>query len=85
MYEKNNSFSRSEYIKSRKGPGTLSIYCQDLHEPVLIIPLDISMALDLHRGRAWVGFTAATGNNSWQVHDILTWTFTSLRLDTVYY
>lgn len=29
--------------------------------------------------RAFVGFTAATGDNVWQVHDVLAWHFTQLR------
>ena len=51
-------------------------------EPVLIIPINISNILKVNDGRkAWVGFTAATGVDTWQTHDIHRWDFTSLRLD----
>jgi len=33
------------------------------------------------RSRAWVGFTAATGNAVWQTHDILSWEFLQTRQD----
>ena len=35
--------------------------------------------------RAFVGFTAATGESMWQVHDILSWDFIALREDPPYY
>ena len=41
--------------------------------------------LALNHGRAWAGFTSATGFNTWQVHDILEWNFQSLRQDKAYY
>jgi hypothetical protein len=49
--------------------------------PVLVTPvhLPILLGLDETHGRAWVGFTAATGADVWQVHDVLAWHFTSLR------
>ena len=51
-------------------------------EPSLTIPIKLSSILALRHGRkAWVGFTSATGVDSWQTHDILRWSFTSLRLD----
>ena len=37
------------------------------------------LGLDQTHGRAWVGFTAATGADVWQTHDVLGWHFTSLR------
>jgi hypothetical protein len=64
-----------------KGLGLLKVYCQSLHEPVLIVPLHMRGTLNVHRGRAWVGFTASTGQDTWQTHDILKWTFMSLRLE----
>jgi len=62
--------------------GLLKVFCQSFHEPVLIVPLDLGGTLNLHRGRAWVGFTASTGQDTWQTHDILKWAFRSLRMDT---
>ena len=42
-------------------------------------PLDLGSLLKLHHGRAWVGFTAATGAATWQVHDVLAWQWQSSR------
>ncbi len=66
------------------GLGLLHIYCQNMNEndPVLTVPLHLSKTLKLNRGRAWVGFTAATGEETFQVHDVLNFTFSSLRLDS---
>jgi hypothetical protein len=33
--------------------------------------------------RAYIGFTASTGDSVWQVHDVLAWHFTQLREDWV--
>lgn len=57
-------------------PGTFSVYLDDMERPVLRVPLDIGSALALEDGRAWVGFTAATGGGC-QTHDLLSWSFTS--------
>lgn len=63
------------------GLGSLSIFIDDLSEPIIITPLDLDSLLDLHHGRAWVGATASTGLEIWQTHDVLAWNFTSLRMD----
>ena len=63
------------------GLGLLHIYCQNMNDPVLTVPLHLSKTLKLNRGRAWVGFTSATGEETFQVHDVLNFTFSSLRLD----
>ena len=49
--------------------------------PLLAVPCDLDQLLSLGRtqGRAWVGFTAATGDDIWEQHDILAWHFSSLR------
>ncbi|CAM9677875.1 unnamed protein product, partial [Laminaria digitata] len=65
-----------------RGIGILSVYVGNLHEPCLIVPLNLEETLHLHHGRAFVGFTAATGRDTWQVHDVLRWSFSSLRQDT---
>ena len=57
-------------------PGTLSIYLDDLSTPSLSVPIELGSTLDLDLGRAFVGFTAATGGG-WNNHDILDWTFTN--------
>lgn len=60
--------------------GLLSVYIQDLHHrPVLTVPLHLAAVLKLNRGRAWVGFTASTGQEIFQAHDIHSWQFQSLR------
>ncbi|GMH88168.1 hypothetical protein TL16_g11079 [Triparma laevis f. inornata] len=66
------------------GMGTLQVYVENLVDPVLVVPLNLDATINLNHGRAWVGFTSATGFNSWQVHDILEWRFKSLREDKSY-
>ena len=63
------------------GLGLLQIFVGNLADPVLIVPLSLEETLHLNHGRSWVGFTSATGLNTWQVHDLLDWHFTSLRHD----
>lgn len=67
------------------GLGMLRVFCNDLREPVLIVPLNLASTLQLNGGRAYVGFTAATGEESWQAHDILNWKFSSYRMDSEYF
>lgn len=64
-----------------EGLGLLHIYCQNMNDPILTVPLHLSKTLKLNRGRAWVGFTASTGDETYQVHDVLDFTFSSLRYD----
>jgi hypothetical protein len=54
-------------------PGTLSVFVDDL--VTLTVSLDLGGTLDLDNGRAWVGFTAGTGE-AYENHDILSWSFT---------
>lgn len=61
------------------GMGTLKVFVDDMLTPVLVVPLNLDGTLELEHGRGWVGFTAATGTRTWQTHDILSWSFTSLR------
>jgi Legume lectin domain. len=63
------------------GMGLLTVYIEDLNRPVLSVPLNLSDMLQLNHGRAWVGFTASTGQDAFQVHDIYSWQFHSLRKD----
>ena len=67
------------------GLGMLRVYCNDLREPVLIVPLNLAATLNLDGGRAFVGFTAATGEDTWQAHDVVEWKFSSYRMDSEYY
>ncbi|OQS06188.1 hypothetical protein THRCLA_01760 [Thraustotheca clavata] len=73
----------SQYLDSGNwsvnGLGCLSIELNNL--TVLSVPLHIDQVVQLTTGgRAFLGFTGATGASTWQVHDILNWTFNSLRI-----
>lgn len=52
--------------------GTLAIFVDDLSEPVLVVPVNLANTLELDNGRAWLGFTAATGE-AVDNHEILSW------------
>jgi len=67
------------------GMGTLQVFLDDLSTPALVVPLNLAGTLALTHGRARVGFTAATGEDTWQAHDILDWEFTQLREDPPYH
>jgi hypothetical protein len=62
-----------------EGFGLLSVYINDLDRPLLVTPLNLGATLGLDSGRAWVGFTAATGTQMWQAHEITQWSFSALR------
>ena len=51
---------------------TLSVFVDDLLTPLISIPLNLSVLLDLPHTMAYVGFTASTGYR-FQNHDILKW------------
>jgi glucose/arabinose dehydrogenase len=56
-------------------PGVLFVFVDDLQTPRVAAPLDLATTLPLDQGRAWVGFTAATGGAA-QNHDIRSWSLT---------
>ncbi|RHY37295.1 hypothetical protein DYB34_004908 [Aphanomyces astaci] len=60
------------------GVGCLQVTVDD--RTGLSVPLHLDNTLDLTGGRAFVGFTAATGAAAWQAHDILSWQWESLRM-----
>ena len=63
------------WLYASGGIGALSVYV-DLLSPVLVTPLNLAGTLDLHNhGRAWVGFTAATGIASMDA-DLLSFAYT---------
>eukprot|EP00981_Chlorochromonas_danica_P011520 scaffold4059_cov174-Ochromonas_danica.AAC.2 len=66
------------------GFGLLYVYLDDLYSPVITTPLNLGATLNLDDGRSYVGLTSATGDNHWQAHDILSWTFSSLYIDEDY-
>mmetsp|Transcript_16351 Transcript_16351/g.21203 ORF Transcript_16351/g.21203 Transcript_16351/m.21203 type:complete len:505 (+) Transcript_16351:17-1531(+) len=55
--------------------GTLLVFIDegiDKDEPLLAVPINLSVLLSLPQDQAYVGFTAATGLK-WEKHDILSW------------
>jgi len=66
------------------GIGMMYVYVDNLVDPLFITPLNLDSTLQLNNGKAWVGFTAATGQNHYQVHDMLSWSFTQLYVDPPY-
>jgi len=71
MNDGNVHTARVRYV-----PGSLSVYVDDLTNPVLTVAIDLSQTLNLDLGRAWVGLTAA----SWgQDGDVLNWDYVSLE------
>jgi peptide-N4-(N-acetyl-beta-glucosaminyl)asparagine amidase len=56
-------------------PGNLAIFLDDMSKPLLNAAVDLGTALRLDEGKAWVGFTGATGRRT-QAHDIYMFTFT---------
>lgn len=80
FYE-NADFSSGGMGDFGTGVGQLEVYLDDLNSPVLVTAVNIGTLLKLHHGRAWVGFTAATGHSTWQTQDLLSWHLNQLRLD----
>lgn len=66
------------------GFGLLYVYLDDMYSPVITTPLNLGATLNLDDGRAYVGVTAATGDQYWQAHDVLSWQFDSLFEDELY-
>ena len=81
-YLQNADFPSGGQADWGTGIGLLYIYLDDLDSPVITTPLNLGSTLQLDRGRAYVGFTAGTGDTHWQTHDILDWSFISLTHDT---
>ena len=54
--------------------GTLDVFFDDPVVPVISVAIDLDAILNLDGGKAWLGFTAATGLG-WSNHDILNWHF----------
>lgn len=55
--------------------GTLVLWFDDMENPIVAVPINLSVALRLKAGvGAHIGFTSSTGN-VWQKHDLLSWKF----------
>jgi len=63
--------AKIEYV-----PGTMSVFLDNITTPVLTTSVNLSTTLSLDNGRAFVGFTSATGQDS-EYHDLLNWSFIS--------
>ena len=65
----------------RYTPGTLEVFVDDLINPVMTAPIDLTNVNGVNRldpdGKAWIGFSGGTGA-SFENHDILDWSFTSI-------
>jgi hypothetical protein len=57
-------------------PGNLQVFLDDLENPLMTVYVSLAKVMDLDNGRAWVGFTAASGGD-WQNHDLVSWAFNS--------
>eukprot|EP00606_Chrysophyceae_sp_TOSAG23-5_P001108 GSChrysophyteH2.ASY1.ANO1.525.1 assembled CDS len=66
------------------GFGMLYIYIDDMYSPTITTPINLDKTLKLDSGRAYIGLTAATGESTWQAHDILEWSFSSTYQDEAY-
>jgi hypothetical protein len=56
------------------GGGTLRVYVDGADTPAVAADVELGTRLGLADGEAWVGFTAATGGRSAEIH-ILNWSF----------
>jgi glucose/arabinose dehydrogenase len=56
-------------------PGEMDVYLDDMTTPRITAGIVLDGMLSLNTGKAWVGFTAATGGAA-ERHDIRSWTFT---------
>ncbi|MEO6710517.1 MAG: PQQ-dependent sugar dehydrogenase, partial [Planctomycetota bacterium] len=61
--------------KIRYQSGVMSVFIDNLVQPVIGVNVNLGQLLSLDQGRAWVGFTAATGSGVPQAHEILDWHF----------
>jgi hypothetical protein len=66
-----------ELLRKAKRPGVIKVWLDDLRRPILSTILDLESLLMLANsgGRAWIGFTAATGNEAWAKQELLSLEF----------
>ncbi|HYE62140.1 MAG TPA: PQQ-dependent sugar dehydrogenase [Phycisphaerales bacterium] len=57
------------------GNGVMSVFVGDMTTPKITASINLATTLALNQGRAWVGFTGATGGST-EIHDIQAWSFT---------
>lgn len=63
-------------VRIRYVPGNLQVFLDDLENPLMTVYINLTRVMNLDDGRAWVGFTAASGAD-WQNHDLISWDFSS--------
>ena len=57
-------------------PGKFQVFLDDLENPLITASVNVAEVMNLDQGRAWVGFTAATGADYYN-QDVLSWSFDS--------
>ena len=62
-------------------PGTLRLFFDQFTTPLLTVSVNLAEEVKLDNGRAWVGFTSATGADYFN-HDLLSWTFATPENET---
>jgi hypothetical protein len=55
-------------------PGKIQVFVDDFENPLITASIDLASVMNLDQGRAWVGFTAATGTDYYN-QDVLSWSF----------
>jgi hypothetical protein len=63
-------------VKISYQPGTLRVFFDTFTDPLLTVSLNLAEEVTLDGGRAWVGFTSATGADYFN-QDLLSWTFST--------
>jgi hypothetical protein len=58
-------------------PGNLRVFLDDLENPLMTVYVNLAKVMNPEDGRAWVGFTAATGADHYN-HDVFNWSFAPL-------
>lgn len=58
-------------------PGLMKVYLDNMVTPAVTGAVNLGSKLNLDAGKAWVGFTAATGG-AWENHDIMSWSMTTV-------
>lgn len=61
-------------VKINYVPGTLNVFVDNFSSPALTVGVNIGSELGLLDGKAWIGFTAGTGEG-YENQDILSWSF----------
>jgi hypothetical protein len=70
----NMSDGATHTAKIHYTPGTLRVYLDNMTNPALVVPVDLTQQLPLDGGKAWAGITAAYGGAT-EKHDFLSWSF----------